>query len=142
MPFPNYLTLIYFSMKILTIFVNFFQLWIISIFLKTSNIFWGWNLSKKILNGEDWRINGFFPRVTFCDFQTKHLGQDRPHTVQCVLMLNMFNEKIFLILWFWFMFLIITTFINLIWWFYRVFIINRSIKMINDALEVSSQKNF
>uniref|UniRef100_A0AC34PXX7 Innexin n=1 Tax=Panagrolaimus sp. JU765 TaxID=591449 RepID=A0AC34PXX7_9BILA len=141
MPITNYLTFIYFSMKILTICVNFVQLWILAISLRTSNIFWGWKLTRELFNGEDWRVNGFFPRVTFCDFQTRHLGQVRPHTVQCVLILNMFNEKIFLFLWFWFVFLILATFINLAWWFYRVFVTRRSIRMITDALQQTGLKD-
>lgn len=43
----------------------------------------------------------------------------QPHTVQCVLPLNLFNEKIFLFLWFWFILVTVITCSNLLFWFWR-----------------------
>jgi hypothetical protein len=52
-----------------------------------------------------------FHTVVFCDFKIRMLG-DRlhRHTVQCVLPINIYTEKIFSILWFW---LLVLNFINI-----------------------------
>ncbi len=54
------------------------------------------------LNGIYWEKGGFFPRVAYCNFtqlSDPNLPKDR--TVQCALMINMLNEKLFLIVYFW-----------------------------------------
>uniref|UniRef100_A0A915Q4Y9 Innexin n=1 Tax=Setaria digitata TaxID=48799 RepID=A0A915Q4Y9_9BILA len=56
---------------------------------------------EEVLKGNDWKTSGVFPRVTFCDVSIAQIGQANTHTVQCVLMINMLNEKLYVALWFW-----------------------------------------
>ena len=42
-----------------------------------------------------------FPFVTMCDFQLRHLQNVQTWTLQCVIPINLFNEKIFVCIWFW-----------------------------------------
>ncbi|VDO41976.1 unnamed protein product [Onchocerca flexuosa] len=45
--------------------------------------------------------SSYFPLVTFCDMERQILGKMEINTLQCVLMLNFINEKIFIMIWYW-----------------------------------------
>ncbi|KAK6728649.1 hypothetical protein RB195_005971 [Necator americanus] len=73
------------------------------------------------LNGRQWEDSGNFPRVTFCDLEVRELGGAvHKWSLQCVLMINMFNEKIFVFLWWWFCLLLFISILNLFRWIVRL----------------------
>ena len=47
-------------------------------------------------------------------------GQTHNFTVQCVMTINIFNEKIYLFIWFWLVFVGVATVINFFEWMYRI----------------------
>ena len=55
-----------------------------------------------------------------CDFETRALGQNQKFSIQCVLPINLFNEKIFLFLYCWILLVVIITTTNLFLWIYRI----------------------
>ena len=56
-----------------------------------------------------------FPRVTKCTFHKYGpSGQIQRHDAQCILPINILNEKIFVFLWFWFIILAVMTAIDLL----------------------------
>ena len=69
-------------------------------------------------SGSDERIDPMarvFPRVTKCTFHKYGpSGQIQRHDAQCILPINILNEKIFVFLWFWFIILAIMTAIDLL----------------------------
>jgi len=58
-----------------------------------------------------------FPKVTLCDFEVRSIGKAIPYTVECNLPINIFNAKIFLILWYW---LVLIQIINIIGFAYGI----------------------
>jgi hypothetical protein len=56
--------------------------------------------------------------VTFCDFKIRNLGDNiHQHSVQCALPINLFNEKFFIMFWFWLIILTIFTISSFLNWF-------------------------
>uniref|UniRef100_A0A1I7VE57 Innexin n=1 Tax=Loa loa TaxID=7209 RepID=A0A1I7VE57_LOALO len=53
---------------------------------------------EEMLKGNDWKTSGIFPR---------QIGQLNTHTMQCFLMINALNEKLYLVLWFWLLSLVL-----------------------------------
>ena len=68
---------------------------------------------------EDWSRKTRFPQVTICEFYVKAVGGKDPrgvhHTAQCVLPINLFNEKLFIVLWFWMVLVATVTCFNFLW---------------------------
>lgn len=83
--------------------------------------------SSSIDSVVDWPLSERFPRVTLCDFQIRQQANIHCYTVQCVLPINLFNEKIFLIIWFWLVFVAVATFVNLLHWTSKLSVISMQV---------------
>ncbi|KAL6730245.1 hypothetical protein Aduo_001229 [Ancylostoma duodenale] len=107
---------LYIVMKVL-IFANLLlQFFFLNHFLGTEYTFWGAGILFDMIRGRQWQHSGHFPRVAFCDLTVREMGNINNWTVQCVLMVNMFNEKIFIFMWFWYAMLLVCTVVNLFAW--------------------------
>ena len=58
-------------------------------------------ISDLYLHGSSRAEAAMFPQVTICSFEVRSIGRHRPYTVQCTLPINIFNSKIFLLIWYW-----------------------------------------
>lgn len=111
------LVLKYFLCECLAFINVFLQIYLMDSFLGGAFITYG----SQVLNHDPGTNNGlhpmskFFPRVTKCtwvDFSPSG-GRQKSQAV-CVMPLNVINEKIFLILWFWMLFLFLFTLLHFI----------------------------
>lgn len=117
------------------------QFYIMNGFMGSFYSFYGFELMNSLASEEEWQESKRFPRVTLCDFEIRQLQNIQRYTVQCVLPINLFNEKIFIFLWFWFVAVATITAANFLCWVYRIFFrMNRS-KYIKKYLKMLNQIN-
>ncbi|VDL79633.1 unnamed protein product [Nippostrongylus brasiliensis] len=81
------------------------QLYLLAAFVGEGDFFWGFRLLMSVLNGTDDPNTGMFPRIVLCDVARFALANLHKEHMQCVLMLNFINEKIYTFLWFWIVFI-------------------------------------
>ncbi|KAK6106117.1 Innexin family protein [Brugia pahangi] len=77
------------------------QVLLINNFVGDGCVLWGYHFMEEMFKGNNWKVSGIFPLVTFCDVKIAQMGQVNTHTMQCFLMINALNEKLYLVLWFW-----------------------------------------
>lgn len=116
----SYVSTLYLFVKLLYVINIFTQFIILNNFLGTEHSLWGFKTMYDLWTGREWLDSGIFPRVTMCDFKVRRLANIHRYSVQCVLMINMFNEKIYLFLWFWFLFVAVSTICNFIYYFFTM----------------------
>ena len=77
-----------------------------------------------------------FPFVTLCDFKLRQLENIQDWTIQCVLPINLFNEKIFLFIWFWLVMLCVLTSVSLLTNSYAVVFPDNRLQYIKKFLKL------
>ncbi|XP_013416795.1 innexin unc-9 [Lingula anatina] len=115
--YGNHLTFLYLSVKVLFLANAIGQLFLLNAFLGTAYHLYGFDVLNDLVLNRDWWFSGRFPRVTLCDFKVRQLGGNiHRHTVQCVLPINLFNEKIYMFIWFWLVFVSAATVYGFVPW--------------------------
>ncbi|KAK6728861.1 hypothetical protein RB195_006120 [Necator americanus] len=102
-------TICYVMTKWLEVINAFGQLYMLSCFVGQGDYFWGYHLLSTVLTGSDDPNTGIFPRIVLCDVARFALANLHQEHMQCVLMLNFINEKIYTFLWFWIVFVAIAS---------------------------------
>lgn len=96
----NFLTALFFFIGILYSAISILQFYFLDVVLKSDFRTLGIDFISSMLKHEERQSMARFPRVTFCDLLIRQMANVQRWTVQCSLPINLFNEKIFLIIWF------------------------------------------
>ncbi|MEN2498487.1 MAG: hypothetical protein MHMPM18_002777 [Marteilia pararefringens] len=112
----SYLANLTLCVKILYILAVPFNFFLIASFIGPG--FWtlGFRFFARIGSGQSVFFKEMFPLQTLCVFTVRTNMQVETKKLQCLLTMNIFNEKVFLIIWYWYILLLIIGIINLISW--------------------------
>lgn len=139
--YGNYLFILYMVVKFCYIAVALFQLYGLNYVIGSGYHLYGVQVLSDLATNEDWKSSRFFPRVTLCDFRIRKLGQNiHRYTVQCVLPYNLFNEKIYIFLWWWLVFVIAMSCIGVLVWFLTL-LPRSNIRFVGKYLKVMNRLN-
>jgi hypothetical protein len=113
----SYMCTIYMFVKFLYLANVCGQFFLLNSFMGPEFNVYGFHVLRDLWQGQDFWESPRFPRVTMCDFTTRAMGENNHrNTIQCTLPINLYNEKIFMFLWFWFFFVAALTAYNFIVW--------------------------
>ncbi|CAF0937537.1 unnamed protein product [Adineta steineri] len=117
------------------------QLFLLNAFLGNDYYLFGFEVIEKLLKNQRWTENKHFPKVTYCDFKIREIGINHFYTVQCVLRINLFNEVIFIIQWFWLISVSVATIYDFLLWLYHCTVPREKIHFIRRHLGIMSSFN-
>ena len=130
---------VYFFVKCLYLANVCGQLFLLNLFVGDNYTIYGFEVARGLIAGQDVGESTRFPRSTLCSFKVRQFGRNiHRHTVQCVLPINLFNEKIYLFIWFWLVFVMLFTIASIFLWLWdiightRVQFLKKYIKMMPD----------
>ena len=142
--FSGYLLVLFLFTKVLYIINVISQLFVLNSIFQTSYNFFGVEFFLNSQNEEYVANSPVFPRVTMCDFLIRIVGNVQRYTVQCVLPINLYTEKIYVFLWFWFVLVATCSSASLFMWVIRavlrkdrhMFILNHiPLRAVEDRLD-------
>ncbi|XP_076460049.1 innexin unc-9-like [Babylonia areolata] len=113
----TYLTGLYMFIKTLYIANSLGQFFMLSAFLGVNYWSFGVDAMSVLAKEGKWQDHYTFPRVGLCDYKIRQMNNVQTFSVQCVLAINLFLEKMYLVLWFWMIGLLAANIINLGLWF-------------------------
>lgn len=135
----TYLTGLYIFVKILYVTNVITQFFLLNAFMGEWYNMYGFEVLSGLANDHYWKDSPRFPKITLCDFEIRQLQNIQTHTVQCVLPINMFNEKIFIFLWFWFVFVAVCTCGNFLFWIWRALFLSSRVGYIKKYMKLLDQ---
>ncbi|XP_033729117.1 innexin unc-9-like [Pecten maximus] len=96
----NYLSFIYIVTCLFYLLNTIGQVFMIDSILGNDFLNLGPDFIRGMTTNQDWEDLKRFPRIAFCDMDIRQLQNIQRWTIQCSLPINLFNEKVFIMLWF------------------------------------------
>lgn len=115
------------------------QFFLLNAFMSMKYNVFGFEVVESFIRNKEWTASPRFPRVTLCDFEIRQLENIQRYTVQCVLPINLFNEKIFIFIWFFLFFVATMTFINYASWLYYVLFKQNRPRFVRKYLRIADE---
>ncbi|CAI2315340.1 unnamed protein product [Caenorhabditis sp. 36 PRJEB53466] len=136
--YESYLTYMYLGIKCMFLMNVLLQMYLMSRFLELdSHRYYGYGFLYDLVFGRGWKESSNFPVVTYCDMQIRILGHVQRHTVQCVLVINIFTEKIFFMLWLWYTVLSFFSFGSILYWIFSSIPFDKRRQFVARRLEMA-----
>lgn len=112
------------------------QLVLLDTFLGGSYHFYGIQAIRDLATGQEWAGLLRFPRLTLCDFEIFQMGNTHRHTVQCVLPINFFADKIYLFLWYWLVFVGLASVFSFLRWLWTIVFEHSRTRYVRKQLKI------
>lgn len=120
----NYLVVLYMATKLMYISISLLQIFLLSLLLGSNFAMYGVRVIVRLFRGISWDTETrLFPKTTLCDFTVREFGHPRlahEYTVPCVLPLNLFNQQMFTVLYFWYAMVILLNIGDFFLWLYTI----------------------
>lgn len=120
----NNLIYYYILIKILYVLIGIGQLYLMYAFLRFDQregyFFFGFRILDDIRRGKAWTETQIFPRVGACRHTLQHVAAGNNLFAQCVLPINMLNEKIYVFLYFFLGSVMIVQVLSIPLWIFRI----------------------
>ena len=113
----TYLTGLYMFIKMLYVANIIGQFFMLSAFLGLNYWNFGLDAMTTFTKTGRWQDHYTFPRIGLCDYKIRQMANVQTFSVQCVLSINLFLEKMYLMLWFWMIGMLAANIVNLCLWF-------------------------
>jgi hypothetical protein len=133
----NYLRSLQLLVKFLYLINSLIQLILIHIILGQPGWFYGFDIWYNIfIKNSVLTDSPYFPRVTLCDLRIREIGNLHHYTVQCVLPINMLNEKVFSLAWFVFIYVFLSNLFSVL---YETLRINHRMDFIRTEMKINEK---
>ncbi|GMT01092.1 hypothetical protein PENTCL1PPCAC_30668, partial [Pristionchus entomophagus] len=134
------LTLLFLSTKMLTLMNVIYQFIFLVHFIGDDGVFFGYEIICSFLAGSP--TSRFFPLEVLCDLSFVQMNNNQPYTMQCYLSLNFFHDKMFALLWIWYLFLMVYSLISFLVFSFSLLPLDRHIRsLVSPSLYHSNKQH-